>query len=346
MTSKLIFCQQLPKLDHLGSQILVIYDRKLRVVHKPIRKWLSQFQAIYPVDAGESLKELRHFPQHMAKILELTQSYSPRKLSIVVVGGGSVGDFGGFAASVFKRGVRLIQIPSTWLAAMDSAHGGKNALNVDGYKNQLGTFYFAEEIYLVKKLLYRQPEQRAREAFGELAKMAFLDGKNWSLELARERAPSSAVLWRSLKSVISSKNKIVDKDPCEKKGARQILNLGHTMGHILESAKGVAHGEAVAQGLYFTLKWSLQRGYISPKEYFRCVQLLSASFGIPCWVEQNTKWRKVPQPVFKRLLFQDKKRSSREKVNFVFLRKWGEPFLQAVHFGDLIEEARRQGWVG
>ena len=76
-------------------------------------------------------------------------------MSIAVLGGGSVGDFGGFVASIFKRGVRLVQIPSTWLAAIDSAHGGKTALNVEGVKNQIGTFYPAEKIYFSEEFADR-----------------------------------------------------------------------------------------------------------------------------------------------------------------------------------------------
>src|SRR5690606_36298588 len=108
---------------------------------------------------GEELKQIKNFPGHIRKISKVLGEANHRGLTIIVVGGGSVGDFGGFVASVYRRGVNLIHIPSTWLAAVDSSHGGKTALNVFSVKNQIGSFYPAKEIYLLEPLLATLPRE-------------------------------------------------------------------------------------------------------------------------------------------------------------------------------------------
>ena len=123
---------------------LIIVDQKVRK-HPALQKWLQKFPFVYTVEAGETLKQIENFPGHIEKILKISQSISERPLQIICIGGGSVGDFAGFVASVFKRGVDLVQIPSTWLSAVDSAHGGKNALNSKSAKNQIGTFHPATD---------------------------------------------------------------------------------------------------------------------------------------------------------------------------------------------------------
>ena len=95
---------------------------------------------------------------------------------LVSFGGGSIGDLSGFVASIYKRGVPLIHIPTTWLSALDSAHGGKNALNFSKVKNLVGTYYFPEQVYIVKEILNQLPEEREREAYGEVLKMAIVGG--------------------------------------------------------------------------------------------------------------------------------------------------------------------------
>src|SRR6185295_5151716 len=113
------------------------------------RNWLKKFPCRYGVKSGESLKDLEKFPGHCKAILQMTEKIETRPLQLIAVGGGSVGDFAGFVASTLKRGVPLIHVPSTWLAAIDSTHGGKTALNVAGIKNQIGTFKQAEKIIVV-----------------------------------------------------------------------------------------------------------------------------------------------------------------------------------------------------
>ena len=263
--SKLIFKHQLNDIVLDASSTFLIYDRDLLKYSPAFKAWQKKFKIQYAVKAGEKLKDLKNFETHMRQILKRSTSLNTRQMIFVIVGGGSLGDFGGFVASVFKRGVRLIHIPSTWLAAIDSSHGGKSALNIESAKNQIGSFYPAEKIYLVEQLLLSQPQKRAVEACGELIKIALIDNGPWVKSLTRGFSSEDALI-RNLKWAIQAKYKVVKKDPFEKTGFRQILNLGHTWGHVLESAFGIAHGTAVSLGLQFSIEWSFHKKLLKAKD--------------------------------------------------------------------------------
>jgi 3-dehydroquinate synthase len=265
-------------------------------------------------------------------------------LSVVALGGGSVGDFAGFFSSVWKRGVGLIQIPSTWLAAIDSAHGGKNALNVGMMKNQIGTYAFARRIYLCRSLLFLQPDSRAHEAFGELAKIAILDGGDWVKELLSASALQKGgdLLWRFLPDAVSAKYRIVARDPFERQGIRQLLNLGHTVGHVLETVHRLPHGLAVAEGLRFALRFSHERGLLPQAELTRMLSWLDERFAL---FDLRAGLEKIPQPCFVELLTQDKKRSTATTLRFVLVRGFGNPEIAEVELSALVREAIRQGYV-
>lgn len=336
------FVENLPAPERLGAETVLIYDRRLERAVPGFASWTRGFSARMPVTAGEGLKDLRAFPAHCERLLKTVQNLSARRLTIVVAGGGSVGDFGGFIASVFKRGVRLVQMPTTWLAAIDSAHGGKTALNVRGGKNQIGTFYQADEIFLVAKLLGAQPEARAVEALGELAKIALIDGRPWVRKFERVRGERpGALLLRFLRDAIAAKYRVVKRDPLEKSGARQVLNLGHTFGHVLEAQLGLAHGVAVAQGLFFALEWSRARGDLRARDFARAQALLTEV----CGLDRLAAGRLPTVAQARRLLVLDKKRAAAGQVTFVFLRGFGRPVRRDVAIDEVLKELARQRWV-
>jgi len=345
--SKLHYVNQWPSPKKFGDDVLLIYDR-IFDRHPKVSGWVKQFPVRYPVMSGEELKSLKKFPQHMEAILQKTQVLSSRKLKIVVLGGGSVGDFGGFVASIYKRGVELIHIPSTWLAAMDSAHGGKTALNARGAKNQVGTFYPAKDIYLVKPLLLAQPEERGFEALGELIKMALLSGGALFAKLNRVGTLNAAALWTLLPLLVKEKYKIVAKDPEEKQGIRHLLNFGHTMGHVVEAHYGLPHGVAVLAGLQFALEWSFEKGFMTQKDYLK---LMQAKFWMKAvQAKKKSVWKNLsmmallserPQR-FMHYLEQDKKKTSSKKLRFVFLKNPGKPVIAEVPLAEIIPEIARQ----
>ena len=351
--SVILFEDQLPSLEKLAQTVgvapgalMAIYDRKL-TKQGGFETWLKGFSKTYPVAAGEKLKDVDAFPKHLLRIQKiLDQDSSRESVCFVSVGGGSVGDFVGFLASVFKRGVKLVHLPTTFLAAIDSAHGGKTALNVGGIKNQIGTFYPAQAVVIVKDALKTLPPRHLRSALGELTKMALLVGKDFLRELdAADDGDEMDLLWRLLPQAIEGKLSIVEKDPHETMGQRKLLNLGHTLGHCLEAAYGIEHGEAVALGLAFALNWSHHRGHLSQENlenYLRCVQRGSRT---PAVSDFFKKRRQLSRSGLKKYVIHDKKLVDRDHLSFVFLEKAGRAFVKTVSLESFLTEAERQKWI-
>lgn len=321
------------------SLSVLIYDRKLESISAEFRKFAKSFPIRYAVESGEQLKNLDRFPLHCQRLARLAATLPARQMTVVAAGGGSVGDFAGFFASVYKRGVRLVHLPTTWLAAIDSSHGGKTALNVTGAKNQIGTFYPAHATVVVRSILSSQPPARIEDAMGELAKVAMIDGGAWVKKLEATPLGGEALLLKFLALAIEAKLKIVRRDPLEEIGLRQILNLGHTMGHVIEVTDQLSHGVAVAQGLFFALEFSRSEGFLSDAKFERAMNLM-AHLGLAPKPVQAMSVKRLTQ-----LLQKDKKRTKAGEITYVFLRAFGRCERQAISIQKLVREARRQGWV-
>lgn len=330
---QLMYTQKLPLPVLLNPHRSVFIFDRILLKSKKFKAWIEQFPYRYSVRSGEELKNIRHFPGHLEKIATTVAQIPERPLQVICCGGGSVGDFSGFVASILKRGVDLIQIPSTWLAAVDSAHGGKNALNVGRIKNQVGTFHFAKEVWLVKELLSSQPPERHEEALGEALKISMIEGGNLWAKFSKIKKWDAKPLWDLLPEFIEAKYKVVRRDPYEKKGIRHVLNLGHTVGHVLEAQLGLPHGRAVLLGLQFSLRWSEHRKILKDRS------LLEISF----LADKNAcqkALRQVRSPA--KHLSQDKKRVHSGKVRFVFIQNPGKPIVLPVTIGEILGEIKRQ----
>lgn len=215
------------------------------------------------VRGGEGLKSF-FFVQKLIKIL-LDKNFS-RSLTLVAAGGGSLLDAVSFAASIYKRGVKIVKVPTTLLAAIDGVIGGKNAVNIKGVKNAAGTFYDGE-VVIDLNLLNTLNEREILNGLGEIVKYTFLSEKidglyaSYSLEKPL-KLPSRELI----EACVAYKNQIVSQDYYDK-GARRVLNMGHTLGHAFEIIYNIPHGQAVLQGLYYELKLSYDLGLID-KETF------------------------------------------------------------------------------
>ena len=214
------------------------------------------------VEGGENLKRLPSIEQLAERVLARRAS---RPLTLAAVGGGSIGDAVGFLASILWRGVALWHVPSTLLAMVDSAHGGKNAVNLATAKNQLGTIRMPERTVIVDAFLETLPAAQRREGFSEILKALFLADdaalRALTLEEVEEciARPFPLVARRLaplIDRAIRIKLDVVEQDPLDTKAIRLVLNLGHTLGHALELTAGIPHGEAVAWGLAAMLELS------------------------------------------------------------------------------------------
>ncbi len=337
-SSKLIYLNHLPKANEIAEHPIFIYDKYLLKVPK-VKKWIQSLPYTYPVTAGETLKQLKSFERHTINILKIYEQMKVKNITFVAIGGGSVGDFVGFLASVFKRGVSLVHIPSTWLAAIDSSHGGKTALNLGNYKNQIGSFYSAEKIILCKELLFTQPAERVHDALGEVLKTSLLAGGPLWKNISKESQFDSQKLWTYLPSLINYKYKIVKKDPFEKKGLRYVLNLGHTIGHTFEINYQLPHGYAVNLGLRMALELSYKKNLLTKSVYD---YLLEAPLLKVCLANQNDLKPYLKNiSKIKQALYHDKKISKNNKINFIFLRSPGKPIVKEVDISWLLEQLRK-----
>ncbi len=345
MTTAVPFSSQLKLSEQFPFEIfdvekdLIIIDATVDQHFPDIGK---KFRYVYRVQAGESLKNLSTFAAHVENVLELWTEPLSRQSRIISCGGGSVGDFSGFLASILKRGLRLTQCPTTWLSAIDSAHGGKTALNVRAVKNQVGTFYPAENVVLVKDLLFTQNDERAREGLGEMLKMALICQPPFLQDLKLEKG-LSLMIWQNLQKAIQAKNQIVEQDPFETQGLRKILNFGHTLGHVFESHFQVSHGESVLQGLYFAVDWSAKIGLL-PESRREMIFKKFTELGLRSWLDKSD-FKPMPGHEVLRLAMQDKKMNAQAKIDFIFLSDLGEAKVIPVSLRDLVFEAQRQGWA-
>jgi len=224
------------------------------------RHWLAPLAAAWPgaetiaIDPGEASKSLATY-QRICE--QLVAAGLDRGSAIIALGGGVVGDLAGFVAATLYRGIPVIQIPTTIVAMTDAAIGGKTAVDLPAGKNLVGAFWQPRLVACALETLVTLPARERRAGFGELWKYALLDGGDlwsavvtcagWAAEPAATPPPSElrTVIERS----IAFKAAIVGRDEREQTGQRALLNLGHTVGHAIESATGLLHGEAVGLGL-------------------------------------------------------------------------------------------------
>jgi 3-dehydroquinate synthase len=178
--------------------------------------------------------------------------------ALVALGGGVVGDTAGFAASIYHRGVSVVQAPTTLLAQVDAAIGGKTAVNLPEGKNLVGAFHQPLAVYADVTTLATLPPREYRAGLGEVAKYALMPDGDRVAAIVEEHAPAVVardpdVLTRLVAACAAMKAHVVAADPEERTGIRATLNLGHTLGHALEAVGGyeLLHGEAVAVGLVF-----------------------------------------------------------------------------------------------
>jgi 3-dehydroquinate synthase len=241
-----ILARQLP------SDAVVFADERVLRLHSEARAAL-RLARVVPVKAGEALKSLASL-ERLAKGL----ADVPRSATFVALGGGTVGDTLTVLSHLHKRGVRLLHVPTTMLAAVDSSIGGKGAVNVGGVKNALGVFHGPAETWLCPAFFETLTEVQRREGRLEAWKMVVtLDGaafRRW-----RRRTPADEELLREARAL---KEAVVRVDPYETKGVRVVLNFGHTFGHVLESVSDyrVRHGEAVGLGMLCALQVGVSLG--------------------------------------------------------------------------------------
>ncbi len=246
----------------------------------PIVTGAAQVIVIAPSDAAKNLDTLR-------QVWEALQMGGATRHSLLInLGGGMVTDLGGFAASTFKRGISFINVPTTLLAMVDAAVGGKTGINFGGLKNEIGAFAEASAVIIDTQFLATLDEENLRSGYAEMLKHSLLSDRSmWAEHLRYDLTAADLTQMQQLVEMsIKVKQKIVTEDPHER-GIRKALNLGHTVGHAIESyylqKSPLLHGYAVAWGLVAELYIAAAQSGFCTEELHHTARFVFEHYGHP-----------------------------------------------------------------
>ncbi|HEY4441841.1 MAG TPA: 3-dehydroquinate synthase [Candidatus Elarobacter sp.] len=251
-----------------GGRVVVVADHTVEALGTRIARAYHDagvHASLFAVVADESLKSLASIGALYAKLVD---AQLDRRGLVVGVGGGTIGDAVGFAAATYQRGVPFAAVPTTLLAAVDSAIGGKTAINLDAGKNLVGTVTQPALVAIAPHVLRSLPHRDRVSGYGEMLKYGLaLDAALYRALRAGEHAliedPASAL--DAIARCVELKADVVARDEEDRTGIRAILNFGHTVGHALEKVAGygaLRHGEAVIVGMRAALALSVARGHL------------------------------------------------------------------------------------
>ena len=312
------------------------FDKCLIVIDKGVpRKFISNIKKslknkkiyMFFFNASEKSKNINN----VNKILEilLNKNFS-RNDVLISLGGGITGDVSGFAASLLKRGLKFINIPTTLLAQVDSSIGGKTGVNSKYGKNLIGSFYQPSLVLSDIKFLNSLSKRDIICGYGEILKHSLIDNKKLfnflNKNIKKILNLSSPFIETAIYESCKIKKKVVEKD--EKEAAlRKVLNFGHTFAHAYEAGLGYSHklnhGEAVILGMKTALNFSLRENILSKKEYNLIVNHINNS-GLPSSVKKYFSIKDLNRILS--FMTKDKKNNS-EKINLVLLKKIGKPIF-------------------
>jgi 3-dehydroquinate synthase len=245
-----------------------------------------------------------------------------RKDLVINLGGGVVTDMGGFIASVFKRGVDFINIPTSLLGMVDASVGGKTGIDLGAYKNQLGTITQPIAVLIDPVFLATLPQEELLNGYAEMLKHTLITDKQKFIQLSEIEGLEALINVALVKQSVQIKNEIVLNDPFEK-GLRKVLNFGHTIGHAIEgyllSNDPIPHGLAVAAGMLIESFISCERGILSREEFISIEEVLLSRFP-KIEIEKNA-FKEIIE-----LCFQDKKNEA-NKISCTLLNGIGNPLF-------------------
>ncbi len=331
-------------LESVGSEqlldggLFVLADQKAWSLHGRELRGLDSAPRL-EIEGGEGAKTL----DRLAQVLDaMAGAGLSRASTVITFGGGSIGDLGGLAASVFKRGVKLVHCPTTLLAQVDASVGGKTAVNLLQGKNLAGTIYQPRAVFADPHTLSTLPAEERASGLGEVLKTAVLGGETLltSLEtgvadLLRFEPETTTAL---VAACVETKATIVSEDPLEQ-GPRRALNLGHTFAHAIEHCAGygaVPHGIAVSVGLTLALQASAATGLLEDPTLPRRVQRLQQALALPATLSELSSAYDLDPAGLLVGLAHDKK-GSVGQPEFVLVRRPGAAALGVVLDNEVLQ---------
>jgi 3-dehydroquinate synthase len=317
-----------------GARTAVVTDANVAALHLPALKASLAEQGLLlgevVVEPGETSKCFTVLASLSERLLELGVE---RGDCVIALGGGVVGDLAGFAASILRRGVRVVQIPTTLLAQVDSAIGGKTGIDTRQGKNLIGTFHQPSLVLADISVLSTLSAREFRAGYAEVVKYGLLGDApffawleaNWP-KVFSTPGPERR---HAVETSARAKAAIVEADEKEEKGTRALLNLGHTFGHALEAYAGYSdrllHGEAIAIGMRLAFTFSVELGLYPASDAARVERHL-AVVGLPVRIAAIPGGTPTPEALL-RLMAQDKKVKG-GKLALVLVRGIGEAFIE------------------
>ncbi len=291
-------------LEHLGrwikkqglpqKNVLVVSQKQIAVYYeKQILEALTRegFEVSFFITPASKSSEAAKSEAVYSKLVRRIASLDGRNRSILLValGGGVIGDLTGFAASVYRRGIPYVQVPTTLTAQVDSAIGGKTGIDIPEGKNLVGSIYQPRLVLSDLSLLSSLSERHWSDGFAEVIKYGVI--KDGALFNLLERSgmegvlASAATLERTISRCAKIKAQIVSRDEWDKKGVRIILNFGHTAGHAIEAAAGFSgrytHGEAVSVGMLVACDISCSLGVLKDRALPERLEKTLLKFNLP-----------------------------------------------------------------
>ncbi|MDR0754841.1 MAG: 3-dehydroquinate synthase [Prevotellaceae bacterium] len=320
--SKIITDEDFTKFQNYFSEqkVIVIIDENIFDLYPFFRK----FNCI-KICADEKNKTLKTVENIISQLIELQ---ADRSTFIAGVGGGITCDIAGFTASIYMRGLRFGFVSTSLLSQVDASIGGKNGVNFDRFKNMIGTFNQPEFVICDTNMLATLPQNEFIGGLSEIIKIALIKDSemfdfiecNTDVILKRNKT----ILQKLIAKSIQHKADIVNSDEFEK-GARRILNFGHTLAHAIERNSDISHGFAVSIGIMFAAKISKHFNLISNDDVVRIKNLLS-NLGLPLHTDINDE-------ILFRTIIADKKKSD-DEINFVLIKETGKPFEKNIKISD------------
>ena len=334
---------EISSLSEGKRRICIVTDSNVEKLYADeVKKCLSDISSkitVFSFPAGEENKTLDTVKSIYVHLIE--EGFD-RKDLLVALGGGVVGDVTGYTAATYLRGIDFVQVPTTLLAQADSSVGGKTGVDFDGYKNMIGAFKMPKLVYMNLSVLKTLDERQYYAGFAEVMKSALLKDAEfyeWLIEYMYEISDKEIDAVRTM--VMNScdiKRQIVEKDPTEK-GDRALLNLGHTIGHAIEKAKGfeLLHGECVALGCVAAAYISWHHKLLSMEEFYE-IRDMFVPFNLPISIEGIN-----PDEILK--LTKSDKKMSAGHIKFVLLKKIGKAVVdETVTDEDILDAVKEIIW--
>lgn len=317
-----------------GARCVVVSDRNVAALYlAPLKASLEQhglFVGEAVVSPGEASKSFPVLAPLSEALLELGVE---RGDCVIALGGGVVGDLAGFAASILRRGVRLVQMPTSLLAQVDSSVGGKTGIDTRQGKNLIGSFHQPSLVLADISVLSTLPPREFRAGYAEVVKYGLIGDapffawleQNWPAVFSA----SGGERRHAVETSVRAKAAIVEADEREESGTRALLNLGHTFGHALEAFAGYSdrllHGEAIAIGMRLAFAFSVKLRHC-PAEDAERVERHLAAVGLPVEISAIPGAQPKPDELL-RLMAQDKKVKG-GKLALVLVRGIGAAFVE------------------